>query len=54
VYYRITKRRFPIRKVKSINLSKQEPVKKEIEAGRNRIPDALIMKMRRNVGDLLQ
>jgi hypothetical protein len=54
VYYRITKRRFPIRKVKSINLSKQEPVQKEIEAGRNRIPDALIMKMRRNVGDLLQ
>jgi hypothetical protein len=54
VYYRITKRRFPIRKIKSVNLANQEPIKKEIEAGRNRIPDALIIKMRRKVGDLLQ
>jgi hypothetical protein len=54
VYYRITKRRFPIRKVKTINLANQEPIQKEIEAGRNRIPDALVMQMRRNVGDLLQ
>ena len=54
VYYRITKRRFPIRKVKSINIANQKPVQDEFENAKNRIPDALILKMTRNVGEHLQ
>jgi hypothetical protein len=54
VYYRITKRRFPIRKVKSIVLANEEPIKKEIEAGRKRIPESMILKMESNIGGLLK
>lgn len=54
VYYRITKRRFPIRKVKSIVLANQKPVQEEIQNAQNRIPEQLIIKMTRNVGDHLQ
>jgi hypothetical protein len=54
VYYRVTKRRFPIRKIKSINLANQEPIQNEIKAGRNRIPESLIIKMQSNFRGLLQ
>lgn len=54
VYYRVTRRRFPIRKVKSIVLANQKPVQDEIKNAQNRIPEQLIVKMTRNIGEHLQ